>query len=107
MSALNTLSQISQTPHVSIEESIVAALAEELSVVLVEAGGVEDLAAALALDADLVEGGPVHRHHGLRRVDGGLADRAAGGRGGSCPTHPATTTTVRLGQVWQEEGGRY
>ena len=77
----------------SIEKSLVAAFTVELGVVLVEAGGVEGLAAGLALDADLVEGSPVHRHHGLGREDGSLAGGAAGSRGGSRPTHPATTTT--------------
>ena len=77
----------------SIEKSLVAAFTVELGVVLVEAVGVEGLAAGLALDADLVEGSPVHRHHGLGREDGSLAGGAAGSRGGSCPTHPATTTT--------------
>ena len=100
MVALSTLRQVSQTPHMSIEESLVAALTVELGVVLVEAGGVEGLAAGLALDADLVEGSPVHRHHGLGREDGGLAGGAAGSRGGSRPTHPATTTTHNSDRDW-------
>ena len=76
-------SQVSQSPHVAIKESVVATLAVELHVVLVEAGGVEGLAAGLALDTDLVPGSSVHGHHGLRRVDGGLAGGTAGRRGGS------------------------
>ena len=66
---------------------VVAALAVELCVVLVEAGGGEGLAAAPALDADLVEGRPVHRHHRLGRVDRGLAGGAERSLGGSCPAH--------------------
>ena len=71
-----------------IEESLVAGLAVELSVVLVEVGGVEGLAAGLALDADLVEGSSVHRHHRLCGVDGGLAGGTPGSSGGSRPAHP-------------------
>ena len=87
-----------------IKESLIATFAVELGVVLVEAGGVEGLPAALALDADLVEGSSVQGHHGLGRVDRGLAGRAPGGSGGSSPAHPATTTTVRP-RDWREEAG--
>ena len=87
-----------------IKESLIASLAVELSVVLVETGGVEGLAAGLALDADLVEGSSVHGHHRLGRVDRGLAGRAPGGRGGSRPAHPTTTTTVRPGDCREGEG---
>ena len=94
--SLLSVSSVSQTPHVGIKESLIATLAVELSVVLVEAGGVEGLAAGPALDAHLVEGSSVHGHHRLGRVDGGLAGGAPGGCGGSRPTHPATTTTTTV-----------
>ena len=71
-----------------VKQTVVAGLAVQLAPVLVHGGRVERLAAVLTLDALLVEGSPVHGHHGLRRVDGGLAGGAQGGPGGSCPTHP-------------------
>ena len=80
-----------------IEESLVAGLAVELSVMLVEVGGVEGLAAGLALDADLVERSSVHRHNRLCGVDRGLAGGAPGSRGGSRPAHPETDLSDREG----------
>ena len=54
----------------------ITGFAVKLGLVLVDAAGVEWLGAGLALDALLVEGGAVHRHAGLGRVDAGLAGRA-------------------------------
>ena len=93
-----SVSSVCQTTHVGIKESLIATLAVELGVVLVEAGGVEGFAAAPALDAHLVEGSSVQGHHRLGGVDGGIAGGAPGGRGGSRPTHPATTTTTVRGR---------
>ena len=92
----------------AVIEVVVAGLAVELSVVLVEAAGGESLAAALALDADFMEGSPVHRHDRLGRVDRGLAGRAEGGLGGCCPTHPGELLSGLLssGATYMTERGK-
>ena len=59
-----------------IEYVVVAGFTVKLGLVLVDVRGSEGLGTGLALDALLVEGGAVHRHAGLGRVDAGLAGRA-------------------------------
>ena len=88
----------------------ITGFAVKLGLVLVDAAGVEWLGAGLALDALLVEGGAVHRHAGLGRVDAGLAGRALRHRPLVGPTHccrqPECQSTVERNVTWPAAGER-
>ncbi len=72
------------------EDPVVAGLAEQLALMLVNGGGIERLVTLEALDALLVEGLAVGGHEGLGGEDGGVAGGAARGGRGRSPRHGCT-----------------
>ena len=95
------------------EYLIVAVLAEQLVLVLVESAGVQSLPALEAFNALLVEGTPVSRHNSLCWIYRYIAGRTPGGGGGTTPRHdcwphlapPADRSTLaRAGESCQYFG---
>jgi hypothetical protein len=72
------------------KDPVVAGLAEQLALMLVNGGGIERLVAFEALDALLVEGLAVGGHEGLGGEDGGVAGGTARGGRGRGPRHGCT-----------------